>query len=92
MNELYIDEDGFIYSLQYNLQLMNYNIFFSTVFQSFLRYLIIGLCICMPTNLFRTTYGSCLKNRVKLRCLEAVRVGRAGDILRRNAEKILKIA
>lgn len=37
-------------------------------------------------------YGSCLENRVKLRCLEAVRVGRAGDILRKNAEKILKIA
>lgn len=84
MNDLYVDEDGFIYGLQYNLQLLTYSIFFSTVFQSFLRYLIIGLCICMPTNLLRKIYGSCFENRVKLGCLEAVRVGRA--------EKILKIA
>lgn len=43
MNELYVDEDGFIYGLRYNLQLLTYSIFISTVFQSFLRYLIIGL-------------------------------------------------
>lgn len=65
MNELYVDEDGFIYGLRYNLQLLTYSIFFSTVFQNFLRYLIIGLCICMPANLLRKIYGSCLENRVK---------------------------
>lgn len=54
MNELYVDEDGFIYGLQYNLQLLTYStrIFFSTVFQSFLRYLIIGLCIIMYAKKF----------------------------------------